>query len=379
MDWEDLQVFRAVAYHGSLTAAADALQLTRPALSRRVARLERRLGAVLLVRTPRRCELTAAGQKLLDAAEQIDLLWTDTLDAARGSGTDREAPPAPPAELRIGLSGVSGRRLITHLGDAFPEIRWGYEQIGLTPATGRLVDGDLHAFHGFLLGGTELPRGGGLRFRLLLSLPMTVAMAADHRAAALPNLRVGDLGDERWVMDADPELRAGEVAECRRAGFEPRVAHVVADMAVVRTLVCSGEAVTWVVGALPAGDGYTIRAPVDAPRTRLVVGWNPRVLSAELADRIAAELLALHLLLVRERSPALTHWLLEHGRPEIRERLGGAAVQHPATDTGGPTAAVHTDDPTAGVHTGGPTGTADRAGGPTVADRSDGRAVDGGG
>ncbi|WP_343447722.1 LysR family transcriptional regulator [Micromonospora schwarzwaldensis] len=38
-----------------MTAAADALGRTRPALSRRISRLERHLGTPLLLRTPRRC------------------------------------------------------------------------------------------------------------------------------------------------------------------------------------------------------------------------------------------------------------------------------------------------------------------------------------
>ncbi|MEU7575580.1 LysR family transcriptional regulator [Micromonospora sp. NPDC049240] len=68
MGWQDLRALRAAVRHGSITAAAAVLDRTRPALSRRIARLERQLGTPLLVRTPRSCVPTDAGRLLVDSA-----------------------------------------------------------------------------------------------------------------------------------------------------------------------------------------------------------------------------------------------------------------------------------------------------------------------
>src|SRR6201991_830989 len=66
-----LRVFREVAERGSISAAADALSFTQPAVSRQIAALEREAGAQLLERTPRGIRLTEAGRVLLGHAEAI--------------------------------------------------------------------------------------------------------------------------------------------------------------------------------------------------------------------------------------------------------------------------------------------------------------------
>ncbi|MDX1518303.1 MAG: LysR family transcriptional regulator, partial [Woeseiaceae bacterium] len=57
----DMAVFVAVVEHGSFTAAADKLELSKAATSKAVGNLEGRLGARLLNRTTRRLSLTEAG------------------------------------------------------------------------------------------------------------------------------------------------------------------------------------------------------------------------------------------------------------------------------------------------------------------------------
>lgn len=62
----DVEVFLAVAEHGSFTAGAVALSTTPSVLSRAVTRLEARLGRQLLQRTTRRVGLTDAGRLYLE-------------------------------------------------------------------------------------------------------------------------------------------------------------------------------------------------------------------------------------------------------------------------------------------------------------------------
>jgi DNA-binding transcriptional LysR family regulator len=60
----DISVFVQVVERGSFTAAAERLELSKAAVSKYVARLERKLGARLLNRTTRRLTLTEAGEAL---------------------------------------------------------------------------------------------------------------------------------------------------------------------------------------------------------------------------------------------------------------------------------------------------------------------------
>lgn len=90
-DWNQARAFLVTAEEGSLSAAARALGLTQPTLSRQVARLETSLGVTLFERTPRALLLTQAGIELLahfrkmgDAANSIAITATGQSDALTG-------------------------------------------------------------------------------------------------------------------------------------------------------------------------------------------------------------------------------------------------------------------------------------------------------
>src|SRR6476659_9575961 len=76
-----LRVLREVAYRGSISAAAAALDYTQSAVSQQVAALEAETNLTLLERHPRGVSLTAAGQTLVGHAEAI-LARLDGADAA---------------------------------------------------------------------------------------------------------------------------------------------------------------------------------------------------------------------------------------------------------------------------------------------------------
>jgi len=71
IDPRRLRVLQAVAAHGSVAAAADALHLTPPAVSQQLLALERETGARLADRSGKQLKLTAAGRLLADHGERI--------------------------------------------------------------------------------------------------------------------------------------------------------------------------------------------------------------------------------------------------------------------------------------------------------------------
>ena len=72
LDWDDLHTFLAIARHGTLSAAARALGVHQPTMGRRLAALEQRAGARLLLKTPRGYTLSAAGEAILGNVERIE-------------------------------------------------------------------------------------------------------------------------------------------------------------------------------------------------------------------------------------------------------------------------------------------------------------------
>ena len=77
----DMQMFVAVVEAGSLSAAAERLNLAKSAVSRRLAELEARLGVSLIQRTTRRLNLTDSGRAYYDRCVVI-LADLDEAEAA---------------------------------------------------------------------------------------------------------------------------------------------------------------------------------------------------------------------------------------------------------------------------------------------------------
>ena len=119
-DWNQARSFLAVAEEGSLSAAAAALKLTQPTVTRQLAALEAHLKITLLERTGRAVSLTPAGLDLLDhvraMAEGANMMSL----AASGQSQDIDG------KVRVTASEMTAAYLLPdileHLSVAAPEL-----------------------------------------------------------------------------------------------------------------------------------------------------------------------------------------------------------------------------------------------------------------
>ena len=109
----DLAFFVRLVQCGSLAATAQELGVTPPAVSRRLATLERRLGVRLLNRTTRSLGATPEGERYLDQARRI---LDDIGELERELAGSRSEPQGL---LRVNTSFGFGRRLIAPLVSDF--------------------------------------------------------------------------------------------------------------------------------------------------------------------------------------------------------------------------------------------------------------------
>jgi DNA-binding transcriptional LysR family regulator len=86
---QQLRALAAVAESGSFTLAAEALQLTQPAISHLIKRMEGELGQPLVVRG-RRIRMTGAGQMMVDTAVRALRLVDESVGACRSQSQLRE-------------------------------------------------------------------------------------------------------------------------------------------------------------------------------------------------------------------------------------------------------------------------------------------------
>ena len=72
IDWDDVRYFLAVARGGSVRAAAERLGVNHSTVLRRIAQLEERLGVHMFEKLPSGYRVTAAGEEVLEFAEQME-------------------------------------------------------------------------------------------------------------------------------------------------------------------------------------------------------------------------------------------------------------------------------------------------------------------
>ncbi len=101
-----MQAFIRIVEAGSITAAAEVLEVSQPSMVRTLAALERELGVRLLNRTTRRMSLTDEGRDYYERSRQI----VAAVDDAQQSLSARRATPR--GRLRIASSVAFGRRFV---------------------------------------------------------------------------------------------------------------------------------------------------------------------------------------------------------------------------------------------------------------------------
>lgn len=299
IDLRRLHVLRAVAHHGTVTAAARALHLTPSAASQQVRQLGRELGVTLLEPHGRRVRLTPAARTLLEHAEAIEERWQRARsDLARsgsapggelhlcGIPTAVSALLAPAtARLRRILPDVTAHVREAESPDCFSLLFSGAVDLGVTEAT------------------PENPPLTDARFdqHRLLDDPFDLLTAPEHPLAGGPEITPRDLATEPWIL-AMPSTayRQMILAVCNTAGFTPAIAHEVLEWTAVAHLVGHGLGISLIprLVRLPAEPAVarTPLAPSAAPHrqfltvTRRGNREQPAIASAlSLLDEVAAE------------------------------------------------------------------------------------------
>ncbi|MBV1914826.1 MAG: LysR family transcriptional regulator [Pseudomonadales bacterium] len=134
LSWQDAQTFLAVAEHQSFSAAARALEVGQPTISRRIQELELTLKQQLFIRGKQGASPTEAAIKLIPAAEQM-ARWASEFDRAAMdveqvvSGTITIA--APPG-IAVDILAPFAKKLRTLEPQIRLEILAGVDHIDLT-------------------------------------------------------------------------------------------------------------------------------------------------------------------------------------------------------------------------------------------------------
>lgn len=192
IDLEGLCGFVAIARHASFQLATTELNISAPALTRRIQRLEAAIGAPLFERTTRRVQLTPIGELLLPRAQGILNDLEEALAAIDGQLASRSG------QLSLGCIPTATKLLLPHILRAFHEQR---------PQTRiRIVEGNVAGVTAAVLDGavdfgvTLRTPADGLAFDALLTEPFLLACPADHPLAQRDRVSWNDLKPYRLIV-----------------------------------------------------------------------------------------------------------------------------------------------------------------------------------
>jgi DNA-binding transcriptional LysR family regulator len=191
---DELAAFVAIADTGSMSAAAEKLHITQPAMTRRLKRLESDLGAALLDRRTKPIRLTTAGREVLERARQVlqsvELVYAASHELAN-------------AEFRVGLALTVGSgalaRPIDRARTQFPKVAFQVTTAWSPSLLGRLKAGALESGLLALPEPTTLP--GGVSGELLREYPLVCV--APRRAGLPAMVDVRDLAGAQWVLNPE--------------------------------------------------------------------------------------------------------------------------------------------------------------------------------
>lgn len=256
LDPWSLRILVEVAERGSFSAAADALVLTQPAVSRQIGGLEKQLGLPLFRRAARGVSPTAAGSTAVDLARGV-LGRLDAMEATMRTLAGLDAGhlrltafasantsfvPAAIRRFDADHPGVTITLLHVDPVDALDAVQndrvdlallteW---QLYADPLSAR-TDPDAQRLSDQEIDGVELVT--------LLDEDLHVALPDGHPLAARSTVPLAALRDETWIEGAYPDCLGPLSALTEALGAPPRIGFTCHDWNGKQALVAGGAGI----------------------------------------------------------------------------------------------------------------------------------------
>jgi DNA-binding transcriptional LysR family regulator len=308
IDTTRLRVFREVVERGSFTAAAVALNISQPAVSQHVAKLEQETGCALLERSSRRVRLTQAGEVYLGHVQSL-LAGLDEahreLAALAGAATGQLRMAAFPSAAATVVPPVIGA-----FHQNMPKVRIGLHEADPPVSLPKLIAGDLDLVLAYDYPMLGVPRDPRVVWQVVALDAMAAALPTGHPLSAQDRIGLAQLAGQRWAAPHHAVCRDALELACRKAGFQPDIVAETNDYTAMLGMVASGVGVAVVPRLLTSGTlpGGVVLRPLDGTRLVRTLAVVRRVAGDQTpAMRKMCELLCSH--------------LADHIQPDLSVRL----------------------------------------------------------
>ncbi|RRO13688.1 LysR family transcriptional regulator [Saccharopolyspora rhizosphaerae] len=266
-----LKVLQVVAHHGTITAAAAALNYTPSAVSYQLRQLADELGTELISQSGRGVKLTSAARTVLHHAEvlhaQVERAYAElaaTTEEPSGSFTlcgfstaaTHLLPPAAAA-----------------LREQYPQVRVRVIEAEPARCFDLLLSGD--ADLALVIGTADLPPPADERFeqQRLVDDPLDLVVPVGHPLTKRSRVQLADVADEQWIVGRPGSTYHELVrAACTSAGFSPNIVHYADEWDTGTALVAHHFGIILVPRLARLHDWPVVRVPLrgePAPARRI--------------------------------------------------------------------------------------------------------------
>lgn len=292
LDAHRLALLAEVAHAGSIAGAAQRLSFTPSAVSQQLGKLERDVGAPLLLRNPRGVTLTPVGEALLSHAETI------VGELRTAERTVRALLDEEPAQLTVGTFASAGMTLVPAALAGFrrdhPAVALRLLDLEPPDGYGLVSSRDLDLLITHRYPGASLPDPRGLTRSLLRSERFRLILPVGHPKARVRRLTLADLAGEDWISGSPGVPNRGCLDQLAdTAGVALSVAYETRDYQVILALVEAGLGIAFVPEGVLARMGparIEVRDAADARPARdvfLVHHRRPGTLVTEMVERLS--------------------------------------------------------------------------------------------
>jgi len=284
-----IEAFHAAVRLGSASAAAEALYVTQPAVSRLIADLERRVGFALFERRQRGLHPTEDGVLLYEEVERsfrgMDLI-AEAADAIRSHRTGRVRVIAMPAYADGFLSRIIGDFVVKHPGIMI--------ELEIAPKKATIARVMSEQFD---LGIATLPLAEpGLQVHRLVSREAVCVCHQDHRFGGGPYVDAADLAEEPFIaLSAGSPFRLAVDHLFQGVGVQPNIVAEVRTQRAICNMVAARAGIS-ILDSSVAQDfvpRHLTLARVRPALTWTVVAVMPqRTIPSQATKAVLAELAA---------------------------------------------------------------------------------------
>ena len=246
MELKQLRTFIEVARAGGFTQAAHTLHISQSAVSKQVAQLEHNLGTPLFDRLGSHVRLTAAGNVVVQRANDMLRLQQELLSElddlshlARG-------------ELRLGLPLLGSDALFANL---FAEYRRRYPNVQVQLLEGGSLVVEQAVLSGELeLGGSLTPKNPSFAYQPFCDEPLDALLPADHPLAEGASVRLEQLAETPFLLyQRSFVLNDRLLQACQQLGFTPKEGGRSGQSDFLVALVAAGQGVVLLPSVVARG------------------------------------------------------------------------------------------------------------------------------